>query len=259
MEIVMKSRSLLVVVFLIFTSVLLAACNLPSRQTSPSQTPAAPITAPGTSSPIHLCDSQFFPNAKGDNWEYSGTNTAIGDYTRTDSITSSSDEGFTMETKVSSLTYSVNYTCTAEGLVAEDPVQQYAGAILSSPDKPVNIKLGTVSGITLPQKINPGDTWQQSAEFEVSSQEMNLNGRLVFDYTAVGYENVTAASESYNALRVDATIRIQVTGLRIQAGTYTTSIWMAPGVGIVKSQGTSHVPGVDFSDSLELTSFSPSP
>lgn len=255
----MKPRILLVVVFLIFTTVLLAACNLPAKQASPSQTTVASISALGTPSPVRLCDNQFFPNAKGDNWEYSGTNTAIGDYTRIDSITSSSDESFTLETKVSGLTYSVNYTCTPEGLVAEDPVQQYAGAILNSPEKPVNIKLGTVSGITLPHKINPGDTWQQSAEFEASSQETNLNGRLVFDYTAVGYENVTAASGTYNALRVDATIRIQVTGLRIQAGTYTTSIWMAPGVGIVKSQGTSHVPGVDFSDSMELTSFSPSP
>jgi hypothetical protein len=123
----------------------------------------------------------------------------------------------------------------------------------------VNVKLTSSSGISLPATITPGDTWQQTADFEASSQELNLNGRFVFDYTAVGYENVTVPLGTYNALRVDATIRIEVSGFRILAGTYTTTTWMVPKIGIVKSEGASHVPGVDFTDSMQLTSFAPSP
>ena len=80
---------------------------------------------------------------------------------------------------------------------------------------------------------------------EATSPELNLSGRFVFDYTAVGYENVTVPFGTFNALRVDATIRIEVSGFRIQAGTYTTSTWLVPEIGMVKSEGTSHVPGLN--------------
>jgi len=144
-------------------------------------------------------------------------------------------------------------------LTASDPVQQYAGALLSSPDSPMSVKLSSNSGVSLPAKIIPGDTWQQTVDFDATSQQLNVSGRFVFDYTAVAYENVTVPAGTYNALRVDGTIRIEVTGLHILAGSYTTSIWFAPEVGMVKSEGTSHVTGVDFSDSMQLTRFTPAP
>jgi hypothetical protein len=34
---------------------------------------------------------------------------------------------------------------------------------------------------------------------------------------------------------------------------------MAPNVGIIKSQGTSDIPNISFSDSLELIRFTPAP
>jgi hypothetical protein len=86
-----------------------------------------------------------------------------------------------------------------------------------------------------------------------------LNGTFVFNYIAVGYENVTVTFGTFNALRVDATIRIEVSSFRILAGTYTTTAWMVPEIGIVKSEGTSHLPSVDFTDAMQLTSFAPSP
>ncbi len=88
----------------------------------------------------------------------------------------------------------------------------------------------------MPAEITPGDTWQQTADWDATSPEINMSGRFVFDYTAVGYENVTVPFGSFNALRVNATIRIEVTGFRILAGTYTTTTWMVPDVGIIKSR-----------------------
>ncbi len=239
----------------------LSSCNLPARQVNQVEsTPQTALFQPEASpTPSNLCANQYFPSTLGDTWEYSGSNSALGAYTRKDAVTSSVAEAFRVDTTISSLTYGVNYACSSAGLIANDPVQQYAGALLSAPNAPINVKLTSNSGITLPSVINPGDTWQQSADFEAASQDFNLSGRFVFNYTAVGYENVTVPFGSFNALRVDATIRIEVSGFRILAGTYTTSTWMVPEIGMVKSEGTSHVPGVEFTDSIQLTKYASTP
>jgi len=255
----MRSRLLPVVILFILSSLLLTACNLPSRQAAQSTNPPHEITTANTPTPAPPCENQYFPNKAGDTWEYSGTNTAVASYTRTDTVTASGSDGFTLQTQLAGVTYSVNYSCTSAGLVVSDPVQQYIGAILQSPDTPVTVKISAVSGTTLPSKINPGDTWQQSADFDASSQDLNLSGRLVFDYVATGYENITVPFGTFNTLRVDTTIRVEISGLHILAGTYNTSAWMAPGVGIVKTEGASHVTGVDFTDSTQLTRFTSTP
>lgn len=253
----MRYSTMKVFCLLLLVPLLLTACNLPSRQSSQSPTPLVELAS--TPTPAALCDNQYFPNKTGDTWDYSGSNSATGAYTRTDTVTASGNDAFTLQSQLAGVTYSVNFSCTSNGLVAADPVQQYIGAILASPDSPVTVKLGTLSGTTLPAKVNPGDKWQQSADFDASTPDLNMSGRFVFEYTAAGYETVTVPFGTFNALRVDATIRIEVSGLRILAGTYTTSAWMAPGVGIIKTEGASHVTGVDFTDSMELTRFTTMP
>jgi len=247
---------------LILTTVLLSSCNLPNRQTIPTQTltpTSITVEVINTPTPVpSLCDNLYFPNEVGDTWEYAGNNTALGAYTRTDNISNSNDKSFSVQSTVSGATSVVDYSCTVAGLVSTDPIQQYVGPLLSSLGAQVNINLLSNSGISLPAKINPGDTWQQIAEFDASSASYSTNGRLVFDYNAVGYENITVPSGSYNALRVDTTIRIEISAFRILAGTYEMTTWMAPNVGIIKTQGTSHVSNVNFSDGLELTTFAPS-
>ena len=261
LEMIMFRKSTIFVTVLIISILVLSACNLPERQLSRVKTPTSlSVTSPEAfPTPVSLCDNQYFPSRLGNSWEYSGSNTATGAYYRMDTVTRFSAESFGVDTTLAGITFGVNYGCSAAGLTANDPIQQYVGALLSSPDAPVNVKLTSVSGITLPAEIVPGDTWQQSADFDATSQQLNANGRFVFDYIAVGYESVTVPSGTYNALRVDATIRIEVSAFHIQAGTYTLSTWLAPKVGTIKSEGISHISGVEFSDSMELTRFNPSP
>lgn len=251
------------IVALVLFMLSLSSCNLPARQISQANTPTPVqinIIQPELSpTPVNLCDNQYFPSKSGDTWEYSGNNTVIGDYSRTDIVTQSGADAFNVSTNISGVTYGVNYACSTEGLTASDPVQQYAGALLSSPDSPVSVKLTSNTGLSLPATITPGDTWQQIANFEASSPDLNLNGRFVFNYSAVGYESVTVPFGTFNALRVDATIRIEVSGFRILAGTYNSSTWMVSNIGVVKSEGISHVPGIDFSDGIQLANFSQTP
>ncbi|NJD59976.1 MAG: hypothetical protein C3F13_04330 [Anaerolineales bacterium] len=253
----MLRKSIVTVAVLTLAILALSACNLPERQVSPGES-LAPST-PAVNQPATLCSNQYFPNTTGTTWTYAGSNTVTGEYIRTDTVSSSSTDAFTVNTTLSSIPYSLTYSCSSAGLTAGDPVSQYAGALLSSPSVPVNVKLTSNSGLTLPANVAPGDTWQQTADFEATSQSLNINGRFVFDYTATGFENITVPFGTFDALRVDTTIRVEVSALHVVAGTYTTTSWLVPGVGTIKSEGTSHVSGIDFSDATQLTSYTPAP
>lgn len=243
------------IVILVLSVLVLASCNLPSRQNTQtlSSTPTVILAPSSSPTPQFLCTNPYFPSTPGDTWVYSGNNTFAKQYTRTDAVSSSTNTAFTIATKQSDSAYTLVYTCTPEGLLADNPVQQYAGVLLNSPNAPVSVTVTSNTGLSLPAQVMPGDTWQQTVDFKATSQELNISGRLVFNYTAVDFEGVSVRAGSFNALRVDATIRIEVSGLHILAGTYTTSSWLVAGMGLVKSSGTSHVPGVDFSDAMQLT------
>jgi hypothetical protein len=246
---------------LFLAMIVLSSCNLPAKETSGAQTDATPsvinISTP-TPAPS-LCDNLYYPNIVGDTWNYTGSTTATGAYTRTDSISNSSAESFSVQSNLSGVPYNVDYSCTQAGLVSVNPIQQYLGAILSSLNGQASLNLVSNSGISLPNEISPGDTWQQIVEWEGSAQGFSTNGRLVFDYTATGYETVTVPAGTYDALKVNTSIRIEISSFRLQYGTYDITTWMAPNIGIIKSEGKSNVPNVEFSDNLELTSFTPAP
>ena len=250
-----------IVATFIMLMLVLTACNLPTNQKLDAQTPLsldAPVANIPTPVPT-LCDNQYFPNTLGDTWDYTGNTSATGAYTRMDTITNLGEKSFTVQSNISGVSYNVDYSCTEAGLVAVNPIQQYLGAILSSLNGQVSLNLVSNSGISLPSKISPGDTWQQVVEWEGSAQGLSTNGRLIFDYTAAGYETVTIPSGTFDTLRVNTSIRIEVSDFNIKYGSYEITNWMAPNLGIIKSQGSSNVPNVEFSDNLELTRFTPSP
>src|SRR4030042_2102349 len=261
MEMIMFRKFTFIVTTFVLSALILSACNLPGQgtidtQSGVSQTDisiSTPTPAPS------LCDNLYYPSTVGDTWEYAGNTSATGTFTRTDTIANSSDKAFSVQSNLSDILYMVDYSCTESGLVVVNPIQQYLGAILNSLNGQVSLNLVSNSGISLPKEINPGDTWQQVVEWEGSAQGFSTNGRLVFDYTAIGYETLTVSSGTFDALRVSTTIQIEISDFKILYGTYNIATWMAPNVGIIKSEGTSDVPNVDFSDSLELIGFTVSP
>ncbi|OGO66097.1 MAG: hypothetical protein A2030_10255 [Chloroflexi bacterium RBG_19FT_COMBO_50_10] len=257
----MVKKFTFIVTAIVLSMLVLSSCNLPIKGAINSQTPASNInTIINTPTLVpSLCDNLYYPNSTGDTWEYKGNTSATGAYTRTDTISNSGAESFSVQSTTSGVSYTVDYSCTEAGLLVANPIQQYLGAILTSLNGQVNLNLTSNSGISLPAKISPGDSWQQIAEWEGSAQGYSANGKLVFDYTATGFETITAPSGTFDAMRVNTTIRIEISDFRILYGTYGITTWMAPNVGIIKSEGTSNVPNVDFADSLELTRFAPSP
>jgi hypothetical protein len=271
----MTRKYILIAATLLICVLLLTYCNLPARQSSrevtatlttrPEETGSVPAlsntetAAPTPTRMPTICDNPYQPARMGDTWVYQGSNTARQSYTRTDEVVRSATDAFTVESTLESITYSVDYSCTEAGLVANNPIQQYLGALLATPSSNLEVTLISASGVSLPARIDPGDQWQQVAEADAKINGTPTNGRISFDYNAIGVEEVIVPAGTYEAMRVDTEIRIEVTLFRIPAGSYSLTMWLAPDVGIIKTEGTSHVTGIEFSDALELVEFTPAP
>jgi hypothetical protein len=275
LEKIMTRKYILIAATLLISVLLLTYCNLPARQSSrevtatpttrPEETVSAPVlsstetAAPTPTRKPTMCDNTYQPARSGDTWVYQGSNTARQSYTRTDKVVKSATDAFNVESTVETITYSVDYSCTEAGLVANNPIQQYLGALLATPSSNLEVTLISASGVSLPARIDPGDQWQQVAEADAKINGTPTNGRIIFDYNAIGIEEVRVPAGTYEAMRVDTEIRIEVTLFRIPAGSYALTMWLAPDVGIIKTEGTSHVTGIEFSDALELVEFTPAP
>jgi DUF3108-like len=256
------NKALLALVFII-SSLLLSACRASVPQSTQPPTSQAPNTGatvavtPTTAS--SLCANPYFPNNTGVTSEYDGNNSIGVAYKRTDTITDLRSDGFTQETTQNDVTYSVEYTCTDAGLISMDPIQQYITAIIGSTNGTVSVQLLSNSGISLPVKFNLGDSWRQTVDWEATAPNLTTRGRLVFEYQAMGNENITVPFGTFDAMRIDTTIKIEVGGIGFPVGTYSITSWLVPGVGLVKSEGTSHLPRFEYTDSMELTSFISTP
>ena len=254
-------KSINVGILFAISTLLLTSCNLPLREAFQLQTPTLTanndIILSTPTPPPDYCENVYQPSTDGDSWIYAGNNTSTGNYTRKNTISRSHETSFTIKSDVEGIISTYDYSCTDSGLVAVNPIQQYLGTLLAIPGNQVEVKLNSASGITLPMAINPGDSWRQEAVWEATAQDISTSGRSVLDYTAIGYEKISVPFGTFDALRVNATISLEVSPLRISAGSYTTTSWLVPGIGLVKSEGTSHIRGVSFSDHTELTGFTP--
>jgi hypothetical protein len=193
------------------------------------------------------CDYPYFPMRKGASWEYStGGQTMIETIT---AITGDMDNATaTLQVDMGQgVSLTAEWTCTPEGVISYDltnfqlPDGAAAGA---------KLKMTGQTGTSLlpPQKLAPGTTWDNDYTMEMSmdtgaGQSFNISYAISQQYTATGVETVTVGADTYEAIRVDVTGSIKVTGLPadIPAGLFPSEIpmayteWFARGVGLVRS------------------------
>jgi hypothetical protein len=248
----------------------LSSCNLPATpQTPPAPSPTSTQTggmmavtdtlpASQTTQAVDsgpLCDNDYFPNDDGNKWTYSGNNSATGDYTRTDEVTDSTDYGFTTTTTLTKVTYDTEFTCTEAGLINLLPAGGWLSAVFSGPSGTVEVTPTMNTGITLPKEFQPADTWDQYLAWNASSPKVNQNGSFNYHYTAMGSEVVTVPFGTFDAMRIDATIDVEMGTYQKMNGAYTTSVWWVQDIGPVKMEGSMDMPGLKFTDTLELVSY----
>ena len=226
------------------TSAIIAITNTPP--------PGPTVTAEAGDS---LCDNDYFPNDDDTAWTYAGNNSSTGSYTRTDTVTDSTDFGFTITTQLTKVTYTQEFLCTDAGLINLDSATGDLVGIFSGPSGTATVKRETKSGLTLPRNFDPLDIWNQYIAWDASGPKASGKGSFNYHFLAQGLEVVTVPYGSFDAMHLNVVIDVELGTFQKTNGTYTTDIWLVKDIGMIKSEGSMDMPGVKFSDSLELVSF----
>ena len=125
----------------------------------------------------------------------------------------------------------------------------------------VDFQTTALEGVTMPASLNPGDSWSQSLTLEgtqtVNSETLPVSNHVTQACTAVGVESVTVPAGTFDAMRVDCQVNMNIT-IDISGSPFTTPItlnntnWYALKVGLVKTVST----GSGLDSTTELTSYS---
>jgi hypothetical protein len=149
------------------------------------------------------------------------------------------------------LHYEVSWQCTSEGLV------EFGGGVLASLSAASKVKIDILknTGVSLPRSLSPGDTWSQTTDLHMTSESLNGTGHWSGTFKAVGMEPVSVPAGSFNALRIDGTLKSESDPYPDLNLNVTESGWYAPGVGLVKSDGHIFGKTADYTYELVLVSF----
>ena len=279
----MEQKKMYTIASLLLTIIFLVACSAPplppttnpqatDLQASGTATTASPATdLPATSEstggmPVAgtgLCANAYYPVRQGATWTYKSAGGPAGEYSFTDTVTAAGEDGFTLSTQIGDLARTQEWTCTAEGLAA----QQLGGApaaMLNSQGIQLNLDVTNASGVTFPAAVSAGDQWQQTLDVtgsvQVAKEEGEATGNAQMNFTALGNESVTVPAGTFDAMKVQVATTLNVSvnyeGLSLPV-TFTGShtYWFAPGVGWVKATGTGTVLSTSFSETVELQSY----
>lgn len=238
-----------------------AAPTLPPTTEPPAQTPTPEASA--TPEKRGACDNPLFPVVNGATWTYSGTGGPAGAYSYTDTITDVRADSFTVSAQFDdNVPRRQEWACKPEGLVAMQ--LPGASAAITTTQFQATFETSNVQGVTLPASVAPGDEWSFSLTIkgkqEVSGITAETSGDAKYDFAAVGMESVTVPAGTFDAMKVDGVLTLDLTavvsGLSIPVQvTMNTTSWFAPGVGMVKTVSTGSVAGTGINDTLELQSY----
>jgi hypothetical protein len=239
------------------------ACSLPGSSPS-SNTPVPVVEVPSGGVPSNTggsgaCDNPLYPVVIGASWTYKFNGGVPGDFTR--SITAVNDDGFfDQDVFTSGITRTGEWKCNAGALIALDPNGGSTAAVQSST---IDSTFETIAmdGVTLPANVNAGESWTQNFTIEgtetIKGVAVASKNQTAYSCTAGGSESVTVAAGTFNAVRMECqtniTITITMNGAEIPTNVTTTStIWYAPGVGMVKSDNVVSGTG---NNTIELTAY----
>jgi len=175
------------------------------------------------------CSLPHYPVAVGDVNEYRTTSKQLdadGNAVTTESnvykeeVTSVDPDQYKVVTTTAGNTVDVDWSCTDEGLSVK--LGEVPGVVMKS------------TGVSIPAKLDVGDEWTQTFE----SGAEGFSQKMVTVNRVTGREQVTVPAGTYEALRVDFDIDMNIPGQGPVTSTGTQ--WFVPGVGLVKS--TSSLP-----------------
>lgn len=263
----MKTKALAISITTLVLSML--ACNL--GVAAPSDSPSDDPNSGGTEStpaPVNeaeappvstgICDNPYMPVIVGATWNYNIIGPTPDTYIH--SILSLEADGFTeQDVFASGVTRTGQWKCENGNLVALNP-SGGGSANVSTEGVSVDYQTTAHEGVTLPTSINPGDSWSQSLTLEgtqtVNGESFPVSNQVTQACTAAGVESVTVPAGTFDAMRVDCQVNMNIT-MDMSGSPFTTTIalnntnWYVIKVGLVKTVST----GSGLDSTIELTSY----
>jgi hypothetical protein len=205
------------------------------------------------------CDYPYYPLRKGASWEYSMSGETVKE-----TITAvSGDQNNAVATEDFSngpVSATFDISCGLDGIASFDiAAMQLSSAQIANAQMKMTSHTGPI--LVPPSQLAPGSTWQANYTMEISmalaGQSLTLTDEVTQQFTSAGVESVTTPAGTFDAIRVDSTSTVKMTGMPAIAGgaapsemTSTMTQWYARGVGLVKM-----VTGGQSSMTQELTKY----
>lgn len=201
------------------------------------------------------CDHPYFPLRSGSSWTYStteGTSTwSVG------SAAGTADSAqATMSIVVPEITMTTHWDCTSEGIISYD----FGNISVAEMGEVVTMDVTDSSGVFLPAAslLAAGYSWSDNYTLvmHVTAEGVSLDTTMsaAESWTAVGMESVSVPAGTFEALRIEGTENISMSGFMGMGGVDTVvsaTFWFAEGVGIVRYTSAS----AGYTSVGELTSY----
>ena len=231
--------------------------------TLPTPTLEAPIaTEAPTNLPepsAHACTNPYLPIVAGATWNYKLTGPASDTFTH--SILSVEESSFVEQDVFGvGVTRQGTWNCENGSLIALDPPSGASANINTDNNVSVDFETKDQSGVTLPASINAGDAWSQSLTLEgtqtINGTSFPASNQFTSDCEAIGVESVTVEAGTFEAMRVECQITMNVSLTMGDTPIASTldlagTNWYVENVGLVKTLTT----GMGLDSTTELVSY----
>lgn len=254
------------IVVFVLMGIGLAACGgLPAGNGAASSSNSAAAIEP-TATPLPaLCDNPLAPVKVGATWTYASTTGNEGPATFYTTVTDVRTDGFSAVADFGdNIKLDQEWSCTRDGLVAQSLGAGSTGLSMTIEGIKIDLTTSNPSGLVLPGRVVAGSKWPYALEVAGTVQQgnsnANINGTVATTFEAAGNERVTVPAGTFDATKIQGSSTIKVTAdyliLKIPiTSTVSSTFWLAPNVGLVKSVESGDLMGTAFSSTTELQSF----
>jgi hypothetical protein len=207
------------------------------------------------------CTNRYIPVVLNANWMYQSTGSPRGEHTLTETLSDVRADGFTITTDYGSATKAFDWSCMPEGLrvfgSGNNPAQ---GLSVDANQWQLDVTIKSAEGVTLLAKANPGDSWNERYEFEMSGDiagnAIVSSGVASSTYEFLGEESITVPAGTFQAIKIRSVTKEDIQTAAAGPGAtvsneYQTIFWFVEGVGRVKSETTG-----SYTETIELESYS---
>lgn len=195
--------------------------------------PTAPI--------VGQCQNLYYPVVQDASWQYQLSGVTSDTFTRV--IPAVRADGFTdQDTFGTGTIRTANWACEKGNLIALTPT---GGPTVNAAGVQFDFTVESNDGITFPADPQPGQMWAQNIVYlgQQNAGDTKIQSRNVLENSckAGNIERVNVPAGEFQALRVDCSTKIDIyiSGALAFTLNSTSAAWHAPGVGLIKSSGTS--------------------